>query len=46
MPYGLADAAALPNLLHVLKDAGYGEEDLAKITYENWLRVFRVTWGE
>jgi membrane dipeptidase len=46
MPYGLADAAALPNLLQVLEDAGYGEEDLAKITYENWLRVFRVTWRD
>lgn len=44
MPYGLADAAALPNLLQVLKDAGYNELDLAKITHENWLRVFRATW--
>ena len=44
MPYGLADAAALPNLLQVLEDAGYSEEDLAKITHQNWLRVFRATW--
>lgn len=44
MPYGLADAAALPNLLQVLQKAGYDESDLAKITHQNWLRVFRETW--
>jgi membrane dipeptidase len=46
MPYGLTDAAALPNLLQVLEDAGYSEEDLAKIAHENWLRVFRATWRD
>ncbi len=44
MPYGLTDCAALPNLLQVLEKAGYSEADLAKITHENWLRVFRDTW--
>ncbi len=44
MPYGLADAAALPNLMQVLEKSGYDEGDLAKITHENWLRVFRATW--
>jgi len=44
MPYGLADAAALPNLLQVLDETGYDKDDLAKITHENWLRVFRATW--
>jgi membrane dipeptidase len=44
MPYGLADAAALPNLLQILEKSGYSEVNLAKITHENWLRVFRATW--
>ena len=44
MPFGLADAAALPHLMQVLEDAGYDEDDLAKISHENWLRVFRATW--
>lgn len=44
MPYGLAGAAALPNLLQVLHNAGYDEGDLAKIAHENWQRVFRDTW--
>lgn len=44
MPYGLSDAAALPNLMQVLEDAGYNEEDLAKISHENWLRVFHAAW--
>ena len=46
MPFGLADAAALPNLLQVLEDAGYDEVDLAKITHKNWLRAFRITWRD
>lgn len=44
MPYGLADCSALPNLLQVLENGGYEEEDLAKITYKNWQRVFQDTW--
>jgi membrane dipeptidase len=44
MPYGLTDAAALPNLMQVLENAGYNDKDLAKIAHENWLRVFRETW--
>jgi membrane dipeptidase len=44
MPYGLNDVSALPNLVQVLENAGYDDEDLAKITYENWVRVFRDTW--
>jgi len=44
MPYGLNDVSALPNLLQVLENAGYDDEDLAKITHENWVRVFRATW--
>lgn len=46
MPYGLADAADLPHLLEVLEKAGYGAEDLVKISHANWLRVFRETWHE
>jgi microsomal dipeptidase-like Zn-dependent dipeptidase len=30
--------------MQVLEDAGYDEDDLAKISHENWLRVFRATW--
>ena len=40
----MAGAAALPNLLQVLHNAGYDEGDLAKIAHENWQRVFRDTW--
>jgi membrane dipeptidase len=44
MPYGLADAAALPHLQQVLLKAGYSDADLAKISHENWLRVLSETW--
>jgi membrane dipeptidase len=40
----LGGAAGLPKLVEALRDAGYDEEAVAKITHENWLRVLRATW--
>jgi membrane dipeptidase len=40
----LGGAAGLPKLVEALRDAGYDDEAVAKITHENWLRVLRVTW--
>jgi membrane dipeptidase len=31
-------------LLEALRERGYGEAELAKLTHENWLRVLRRTW--
>lgn len=44
MPRELADVAALPNLLHVLRERGYDEPALRKLASESWLRVLRATW--
>ncbi len=44
MPDELHDVSGLPKLLDALQDAGYTEEDLKKITHQNWLRVLRTTW--
>jgi membrane dipeptidase len=40
----LGDAAGLPKLLDALRDRGYDDEALAKLTHGNWLRVLRATW--
>ncbi len=41
VPEGLEDVSKYPNLLRVLLDRGYSEEDLAKICGGNLLRVWR-----
>ena len=44
MPLELGDVAGLPKLLKALRDHGYDEDALRKITHANWLRVLRKTW--
>ena len=44
VPEELGGVAGLPKLVDALRGAGYGDEALAKITHENWLRVLRATW--
>ena len=46
VPKEIGDAAGLQKLVAALRDAGYGEADLAKICRENWLRVLRASWHE
>ena len=40
----LGGAAGFPKLVEALRDAGYDDDAIAKITHENWLRVLRATW--
>ncbi len=44
MPLELGDAAGLPRLIDDLKDAGYDDAALRKLTHENWIRVLAATW--
>jgi membrane dipeptidase len=44
MPRELGDVTGLPRLVAALRARGYGEDDLAKITHQNWLRILRQTW--
>jgi membrane dipeptidase len=44
VPAELGGAAGLPKLVTALRDAGYGDDAVAKITHGNWLRVLRDTW--
>jgi membrane dipeptidase len=43
-PHELAGIADFPKLVDALRAAGYDDDAIAKITHENWLRVFRATW--
>lgn len=46
VPAEIGDAAGLQKLVAALRDAGYGDADLAKICRDNWLRVLRSAWHE
>jgi membrane dipeptidase len=45
VPTELRDVTALPKLVDALRQRGYDEAALRKLTHENWLRVLRRTWG-
>jgi membrane dipeptidase len=44
VPAELGGAAGLPKLVEALRDAGYDDDAVAKVTHGNWLRVLRETW--
>jgi len=44
MPAALKDVSGLPRLLAALREHGYDEPALRKLTHQNWLRVLRATW--
>lgn len=46
IPNDIADVTGLPNLVDALKNAGYGDDLLKKITHGNWVRVLRKVWGK
>ncbi|MBX3582429.1 MAG: dipeptidase [Rhizobiaceae bacterium] len=46
IPAEIGDAAGLQKLVEGLRDAGYGEADIAKVARDNWLRVLASAWKE
>jgi membrane dipeptidase len=44
MPQELGDAAGMPKLIKCLRDEGYDNDALRKVTHENWVRVLGDTW--
>lgn len=46
IPAEIGDASGNQKLVAALKDAGYADQDLAKICRENWLRVLASAWHE
>jgi membrane dipeptidase len=45
VPSALGGAAGFPKLVDALRNAGYDDHALAKITHANWLRVLDATWA-
>ena len=46
IPVAIKDASGLPNLIAALRGSGFDEGSIRKIAFENWMRVFRLTWRE
>ena len=46
IPAAIGDAAGNQALVEALRSAGYGEDDLAKLCRENWLRLLKTVWRE
>lgn len=44
IPNELGDAAGLPKLIDRLKAHGFNDDEMRKITHENWVRVLRNSW--
>jgi len=44
IPAAIKDASGLKNLIEALRIAGFDEGAIRKIAFENWMRVFRLTW--
>jgi membrane dipeptidase len=44
IPAAIKDASGLQNLITALRADGFDEDSLRKIAFENWMRVFELTW--
>ncbi len=44
VPRQIKDASGLPYLFDAMRKAGFDEPALRKFAFENWLRVFGLTW--
>src|SRR5262245_10192945 len=44
IPAAFKDASGLPNLIAALLADGFDEGDVRKIAFDNWMRVFQLTW--
>ena len=46
VPDFLHDVTGLPKLVEAMRKGGFGENLIAKLTHENWLRVLSLVWGQ
>ncbi len=46
IPAEISDAAGTQNLVTALQNAGYNDEELAKLCRGNWIRVLKQAWHE
>ena len=46
MPRQIKDASGLPRLIEAMRKGGFDELALRKFAFDNWLRVFGLTWAD
>jgi membrane dipeptidase len=44
IPAPLGDVAGTPKLLDALRAAGFGDEDLSAVGWDNWRRALAAWW--
>ncbi|WEA60928.1 dipeptidase [Rhizobium sp. BJ04] len=44
IPRAIKDASGLPHLFDAMRNLGFDKQGLAKFAFDNWLRVFGLTW--
>ncbi|MFD2923845.1 dipeptidase [Halobacillus naozhouensis] len=44
IPDELGDVTGVPKVVKLLKDRGFSDDDLSKLTSGNWMRVLKETW--
>lgn len=44
VPRPIKDASGLPHLFEAMRKGGFDERTLRKFAFDNWLRVFSLTW--
>ncbi len=44
IPQEIGDVTGLPKLINTLRESGYDDVALRKLTYKNWVRVLKETW--
>ncbi len=44
IPREIGDVTGLPKLMEALQGSGFNQDDLAKISYKNWVRILSATW--
>jgi len=45
IPAAIGDVTGLPALVAAMKERGYDEALVAKLTHENWIAALERTWG-
>jgi membrane dipeptidase len=46
IPDAVGDVAGMPRVLDALTAAGFGDDDLRAVAWDNWRRVLGAWWGE
>ncbi|MFQ3459052.1 dipeptidase [Bradyrhizobium sp. UFLA01-814] len=44
VPAAIKDASGLQNVIAALLASGFDEDSIRKIAFDNWMRVFQLTW--